>query len=56
MTNEKRSGLDEITRMIAGPDNVWTTTPAKSMRISRVYAEDRRDEEATGLVEGYVHA
>jgi NitT/TauT family transport system substrate-binding protein len=34
MTNEKRSGLDEITGMIADPDNVWTTTPAKSMEFA----------------------
>jgi NitT/TauT family transport system substrate-binding protein len=34
MTNEKRSSLDEIARMIADPDNVWTTTPQNSMRFA----------------------
>jgi NitT/TauT family transport system substrate-binding protein len=32
MTNEKRSGPDEMARMIADPDNVWTTTPQNAMR------------------------
>jgi len=32
-TNEKRSGLDELTGMVADTDNVWTTTPQKSMRF-----------------------
>ncbi len=34
MSNEKRSVLDEMTAMIADPDNVWTTTPAKSMQFA----------------------
>lgn len=32
MTNEKRSGSDEMARMIADPDNAWTTTPQNAMR------------------------
>src|SRR3954465_3205889 len=32
MTNEKRSGLDEMAKMIADPDNAWTTTPQNAMR------------------------
>ena len=31
-TNEKRSGPDEIAKMIANPDNAWTTTPQNAMR------------------------
>jgi NitT/TauT family transport system substrate-binding protein len=31
MANEKRSTLDEMSRMIADPENVWTTVPDKSM-------------------------
>ena len=33
MTNEKRSGLEELTAMIADPDNGWTTVPEKVMRF-----------------------
>jgi NitT/TauT family transport system substrate-binding protein len=32
MTNEKRSGVEDMTRMIADPDNVWTTVPQNAMR------------------------
>ena len=32
MTNEKRSGLDEMAKMISDPDNAWTTTPQNAMR------------------------
>ena len=32
MTNEKRSGVDEMVKMIADPDNAWTTTPQNAMR------------------------
>lgn len=32
MTNEKRSGADEMAKMISDPDNVWTTTPQNAMR------------------------
>jgi sulfonate transport system substrate-binding protein len=32
MTSEKRSGVDEMTRMISDPDNAWTTTPQNAMR------------------------
>src|SRR4029077_7322602 len=32
MTNDKRSGVDEMTKMIADPDNAWTTTPQNAMR------------------------
>ena len=32
MTNEKRSGVDEMVKMIADPDNAWTMTPQNAMR------------------------
>ena len=32
MTNEKRSGVGEIAKMISDPDNAWTTTPQNAMR------------------------
>ena len=32
MTNEKRSGVDDMAKMIANPDNAWTTTPQNAMR------------------------
>ena len=32
MTNEKRSGVDEMAKMISDPDNAWTTTPQNAMR------------------------
>ena len=32
MTNEKRSGIDEMAKMISDPDNAWTTTPQNAMR------------------------
>jgi len=32
LANEKRSGPDELTKMIADPDNVWATTPLNAMR------------------------
>lgn len=32
--NEKRSSLDEMTKMIADPDNVWTTVPQNSMKYA----------------------
>ena len=32
MTNEKRSGADEMAKMISNPDNVWATTPLNAMR------------------------
>lgn len=32
MTNEKRSGVDAMARMISDPDNTWTTTPQNAMR------------------------
>ena len=32
MANEKRSGVAEMTQMIADPDNAWTTTPQNAMR------------------------
>jgi NitT/TauT family transport system substrate-binding protein len=32
MTNEKRSGVDEMVKMIADPDNAWTVTPQNAMR------------------------
>src|SRR3954471_8191311 len=32
LTNEKRSGLDEMAKMISDPDNAWTTTPQNAMR------------------------
>ena len=32
MTNEKRSGPDEMAKMISNPDNVWATTPLNAMR------------------------
>ena len=32
MTNEKRSGPDEMAKMISNPDNVWQTTPLNAMR------------------------
>jgi NitT/TauT family transport system substrate-binding protein len=32
LTNEKRSGPDAIAKMIADPDNAWTTTPQNAMR------------------------
>jgi NitT/TauT family transport system substrate-binding protein len=32
MANEKRSGVDEMVKMIADPDNAWTTTPQNAMR------------------------
>jgi NitT/TauT family transport system substrate-binding protein len=32
MTNEKRSGLDEMSKLISDPDNAWTTTPQNAMR------------------------
>jgi NitT/TauT family transport system substrate-binding protein len=31
-TNEKRSGPAEMKKMIANPDNAWTTTPQNAMR------------------------
>jgi NitT/TauT family transport system substrate-binding protein len=31
-TNEKRSGVDEMVKMISNPDNAWTTTPQNAMR------------------------
>lgn len=31
-TNEKRSGPDEMAKMIANPDNVWATKPLNAMR------------------------
>jgi len=33
MANEKRSNLDEMTKMVADPENVWTTVPGKSMQF-----------------------
>jgi NitT/TauT family transport system substrate-binding protein len=32
MTNEKRSGVDEMAKMISDLDNAWTTTPQNAMR------------------------
>jgi len=32
MTNEKRSGVDEMAKMISDPDNAWTVTPQNAMR------------------------
>jgi NitT/TauT family transport system substrate-binding protein len=32
MTNEKRSGANEMAKMISDPDNAWTTTPQNAMR------------------------
>jgi len=32
LTNEKRSGPDDIAKMISDPDNAWTTTPQNAMR------------------------
>ena len=32
MTNEKRSGVDDMAKMISDPDNAWTTTPQNAMR------------------------
>src|SRR5258708_28529307 len=32
MTNEKRSGVDDMAKMISNPDNAWTTTPQNAMR------------------------
>src|SRR5207302_8653078 len=32
MTNDKRSGVDEMAKMISDPDNAWTTTPQNAMR------------------------
>jgi NitT/TauT family transport system substrate-binding protein len=32
MANEKRSGVDEMAKMISNPDNAWTTTPQNAMR------------------------
>ncbi len=31
-TNEKRSGVDDMAKMISNPDNAWTTTPQNAMR------------------------
>jgi NitT/TauT family transport system substrate-binding protein len=31
-TGEKRSGVDAMVKMIADPDNAWTTTPQNAMR------------------------
>ncbi len=33
MASEKRSSVDELTAMIADPDNVWTTTPNQVTRF-----------------------
>ena len=32
MTSEKRSGPDDMAKMISDPDNVWATTPLNAMR------------------------
>ena len=32
LTNEKRSGPDDLAKMISNPDNAWTTTPQNAMR------------------------
>jgi len=32
VTSEKRSSLDDMTKMISDPDNAWTTTPQNAMR------------------------
>lgn len=32
--SEKRSSLDDMTKMIADPDNVWTTVPQNSMKYA----------------------
>ena len=32
MTNEKRSGPDDMAKMISDPDNVWATKPLNAMR------------------------
>jgi len=32
LTNEKRSGVDEMAKMISDPDNAWTTKPQNAMR------------------------
>ena len=32
MTNDKRSGIDEMAKMISDPDNAWTVTPQNAMR------------------------
>src|SRR5947209_11963266 len=32
MTNDKRSGVAEMEKMISDPDNAWTTTPQNAMR------------------------
>src|SRR5882757_7738075 len=31
-TSEKRSGVDDMAKMISNPDNAWTTTPQNAMR------------------------
>jgi NitT/TauT family transport system substrate-binding protein len=31
-TNEKRSGVDDMVKMISNPDNAWTVTPQNAMR------------------------
>jgi NitT/TauT family transport system substrate-binding protein len=31
-TNEKRSSVDDMVKMISNPDNAWTTTPQNAMR------------------------
>lgn len=33
--NERRTSLDEMTKIVADPDNVWTTTPQRSMDYVR---------------------
>jgi NitT/TauT family transport system substrate-binding protein len=32
MTNEKRSGPDQMAKLISTPDNIWATTPLNAMR------------------------
>jgi NitT/TauT family transport system substrate-binding protein len=34
MTSEKRSSAEETARMVADPDNVWTTTPQSSWQFA----------------------
>jgi NitT/TauT family transport system substrate-binding protein len=34
MTNEKRSSAADMEKIVADPDNVWTTTPARAMEFA----------------------
>jgi len=56
MTNEKRSGVDDMAKMISNPDNAWTTTPQNAMRYVEFMHKVGDAEEIARRLEGHLHA